>query len=331
MVYSSYGIIESLYWVKKYVFGPSLKPPQSLEKMNLETPFSFLRSEVLEFQKINQKMSILFLGDLMSLGGKGLKISKDFQAWASNTSHLVINLEALLTNKKAHFHLKQFNDFNVLDDLKLFFEPEKTILSLANNHALDFGPDELRLCVDRVRNLGFRIIGLEDSPSYLIDSRVRIVAATEWSNRKGYGIMNFKEKLNLPKFEDEIKMLFIHWGHEFELYPRPSEIRRARHMLDSWDAIIGHHSHCPQPVAILSDNQGKSKPVAFSLGNMAIAYRKKLLNRGLALKVNIGPPAGDSSPTAKWVIGSVSYQKTKVNCVGTESVELDLDYNQEWW
>jgi poly-gamma-glutamate synthesis protein (capsule biosynthesis protein) len=55
----------------------------------------------------------------------------------------------------------------------------------------------------------------------------------------------------------------LHWGMEFEMYPRPEQLEVAHHIAElGADAIIGHHPHVLQPVEVYH-----GKPILYSLGN----------------------------------------------------------------
>ncbi|MBQ9550868.1 MAG: CapA family protein [Lachnospiraceae bacterium] len=63
----------------------------------------------------------------------------------------------------------------------------------------------------------------------------------------------------------------LHWGFEYNPYPLPRDTELARKLCetDLVCAVIGHHSHCPQPFEIIN-----GKPVFYSLGNFYYSSRR---------------------------------------------------------
>ena len=51
-----------------------------------------------------------------------------------------------------------------------------------------------------------------------------------------------------------MNIFYPHWGYDLELYPRTSTIKKGRELLTYFDAIIGHHTHAPQPITSVSIN-----------------------------------------------------------------------------
>lgn len=160
------------------------------------------------------------------------------------------------------------------------------VLSLANNHMMDFGPPGLQQTVERVRALGIDPVGcgltlskafepciiekgpqriavlsfcdvFQESPLYAEDNQLGVAPLDEGS----YAVV---EAIR-PKVDWLI--LHLHWGTEMCRLPSPDQRNMARRFVDvGADAIIGHHPHVLQPMEII----GKV-PVWYSLGNFAFS------------------------------------------------------------
>lgn len=296
-----YNLSESIYWLKKYFSSPSKKNPLDL---------SFPNSSV-KFQDIIPCFDIVFLGDLMKLSSHQLKIGPQLLKWIDKADYLVANLETPLVTQPLDTHLKQYNHPRVLETLAGIKKPSQIYLSLANNHGNDFGTAGLQFTMDKINQSGMNFFGTKENPSVTLADKILIYASTQWSNSSSPDLSMFNKDHLVSSTSFDLKFLFPHWGHEFELYPRPPQVALANSLLQSWDAIIGHHSHCPQPISIIKEKRSgleslntnhittPSKLVAYSLGNFAIAHKKDILNYGLTLKLSIGmiPPNSHSLHT----------------------------------
>jgi hypothetical protein len=326
-MYGPYGIQESINWLRKYIYGPSSKyqfrPAFPAQKVKLRT--------------IKPCFEIAFVGDLMSLGKKNLVLGPKISDWLQQSEYLIANLEAPLTLNRGYFYLKQFNHPRVLDILKALKKPERIFLSVANNHGNDFGNKELKQCVQIIEESGIGVFGTLDKPSITVAEKILIHGSTEWTNTSAEGLSWFDKELRPEKGNYDLRLLFSHWGYEFELFPRPSQVELAQSLLKSWDGIIGHHSHCPQPISLISQSTQSAQAaqvVAYSLGNFAIAYTKDLLNYGLTVKLSIGLPidspthfseSTDSSQTSPaLVIGGLSWSFLKIQQLASQVVNVEL-------
>jgi poly-gamma-glutamate synthesis protein (capsule biosynthesis protein) len=149
------------------------------------------------------------------------------------------------------------------------------LVSLANNHALDQGPDGLIETMDFLDGLGCAHVGCartaaeRDQPRITELKGIR-VAHISWtfslSNKplppeRDY-LVNYL-RLNLPDVDLEplhaqvraaraagadIVVAHLHWGLEFEAYPNHALIANAHRVIElGVDVIVGNHPHHVQP------------------------------------------------------------------------------------
>lgn len=170
---------------------------------------------------------------------------------------------------------------NIMKDLGV------DIVSLANNHAYDYGPDALSDTVDILNGVQLPFVGAgknyeeASKPAYfhVYDKVISYVSATQIER---YGNPDTKEAtadspgvmrtLDATKFVETIKeaeansdfvVVYVHWGSESTDLVEQSQRDLARAYVDAGaDLIIGDHSHCLQGIDYV-DNV----PVFFSLGN----------------------------------------------------------------
>jgi hypothetical protein len=266
---------------------------------------------------VHARTTVGFVGDIMSMGRKALRISPSMRDFFRNCDFLVGNFEGTITKARKAGLADQAHDASILDALADLFPPERTFLSVANNHAGDFPEDVLRQSIDRMRKRGFHVFGLREEPFADISCQVRIVGASMWSNRPCGAIASF-DLLDKCCRPNAFNIAYPHWGYEMELFPRPDIVRAGEQLLRTYDAVLGHHSHCPQPLTSLNSGPVK-KLLAFSLGDFCVGLRIRKFQYGIACRVEIGP--GDDGV---WRIGAVASRYTKVSPAGPDSMKIDL-------
>jgi poly-gamma-glutamate capsule biosynthesis protein CapA/YwtB (metallophosphatase superfamily) len=67
----------------------------------------------------------------------------------------------------------------------------------------------------------------------------------------------------------------LHWGWEFELFPRKSQMKAARELIEyGADSIIGHHPHVIQPIEYYQTRRDPNRVavIAYSLGSLTWGF-----------------------------------------------------------
>jgi len=171
-------------------------------------------------------------------------------------------------------------------------------LTTANNHSLDFGEPGVESTLAAVRDRGVVSHGTNEHdrdaerPAFVERNgiRIAIVAHTFGTNAHRAPaarprIVNHT-KLNRTVSQIDFSLLEaqlaaargvdfvvaqLHWGMEFELYPRPEQLAVAHHIAElGADAIIGHHPHVLQPMEHYRTRRDPARvvPIYYSLGNL---------------------------------------------------------------
>jgi hypothetical protein len=158
------------------------------------------------------------------------------------------------------------------------------IVSLANNHALDYGPDALTDTfhtldgaqidyvgagenLDRAKAPIYRTVG-DKKIAYVSASRV--VFSMDWyaSDTKlgmigTYDPTIILESIKEAEANSDFVVVFVHWGVERNNYPEEYQRTLATQYIDAGaDAVVGGHPHVLQGFEYY-----KGKPIAYSLGN----------------------------------------------------------------
>lgn len=175
-------------------------------------------------------------------------------------------------------------DFNSRPELVRAFRRENgeslfAALSFANNHTLDFGDPGVRdtlafLKEEQIPRAGVRLAPGEKRWAEFTRGGLRFgfYAATFGVNdrRRHEASRVFLETMpglhpdraeNVPNLEParealaemhaagiDVKLVYLHWGHEFDFYPSRRQRTVARELvLAGADVVAGTHSHVPQP------------------------------------------------------------------------------------
>lgn len=161
------------------------------------------------------------------------------------------------------------------------------IVSLANNHAYDYGPDALIDTVDTLNDAKLPFVGagknFEEAahPAYF-HANGHVISYVSATQIERYGNPDTKEAtadspgvlrtldpakavaaIQEAKANSDFTVMYVHWGSESTDLVEKSQRDLARAYVDAGaDLIIGDHSHCLQGIDYVDD-----VPVFYSLGN----------------------------------------------------------------
>ena len=171
------------------------------------------------------------------------------------------------------------------------------MVTLANNHMMDFGKDGLfstiQICEKNdIKHIGAGLNNDEAKKIEYYDIKQKRIAfinccENEWSTTQGNypGCNPLNEIALFYQIQDaqanaDYVILIIHGGHETYEYPSPRMKKLYRWFVDlGVDAVIGHHTHCFSGYEFY-----KNKPIVYSLGNFVFdgKNRKSFWNKGAA-------------------------------------------------
>jgi poly-gamma-glutamate synthesis protein (capsule biosynthesis protein) len=173
-----------------------------------------------------------------------------------------------------------------------------TVLGLANNHMLDFGPNEPALTRSLLQKQGLspfgagKDIGEARQPLMLTRNGVRFgflgygVAHSRavYAQRNRAGIApismdDIRKDILVLRSQVDVLIVSLHWGIEYEKMPTRKQREEAHQIID-WgaDMIIGHHPHVMQGIEIY-----KNKLIAYSLGNFVFDQKGNGTDRSFML------------------------------------------------
>ncbi len=173
------------------------------------------------------------------------------------------------------------------------------LVSLANNHAYDYGPTALEDTLDTLRETGIPYVGagrnIDEArkPVYYIvgDMKIAFVSATQierldtpdtkeatetspgvfrcWNGAK------LMETIREAAQNSDFVVAYIHWGTENQAELDWAQLKQAPELVAAGaDLVIGDHPHCLQPIGVI-----QGVPVIYSLGNFW--FNSKTLDTGM--------------------------------------------------
>jgi len=218
----------------------------------------------------------------------------------------ILNLETSVTTGGKKWPNKQFNFRSNPNSIKGMAESGVDVVTLANNHILDYGYsgllDTLK-CLDKYnikytgagKNKKEAIEGViveEKGVKIGILSFSRVIPDMKWyatCKRSGlvsgydYYVGEMTKKIAEMKEKTDIVILSIHWGVERSTTPRKNEINLAKKAIDSGaDIVMGHHPHVLQGIEVYN-----GKPIFYSLGNFVFNSGSKEGNNTMIGQVTI--------------------------------------------
>ncbi len=183
------------------------------------------------------------------------------------------------------------------------------VLSIANNHVLDFGSEVFDQTLNNISSSNLHYVGggrnraeafspviLEKGDKKIaVFAASRVVPDVSWhagENSPGvagvYDPRKLVEGIDYVRQQSDHIVVYLHWGTERETLPGSYQRRLARQLIDSGaDVVVGTHPHVLQGFEFY--NHGL---IAYSLGNFVFT---NLENDTLILTVNFGDEGIESS------------------------------------
>ncbi len=177
------------------------------------------------------------------------------------------------------------------------------LLSLANNHTMNFGIKGLEDTLKYLKQAGIQYVGAGENdqeayrPVYLESGGIKFaflayqnpkIVPTSYeanNNHAGIAFMNTEkmtEAVKEARQQADFVIVSMHAGDEYSIKPNDSQISFAHSAIDAGaDLVIGHHPHVVQTI-----EEYKNKYIFYSLGNFIFDQMwSQETKRGLAVKI----------------------------------------------
>ena len=242
----------------------------------------------------HSSLTVVGIGDIMPggiLDGKADRFINDkVVAVLKQADIRVGTLETAVGNEPIFYEEKMSRRADVIyvkdDALKRLVELDINIVSLANNHFFDLGPEGAFHAIELLDSLGIQHCGagrnLEEAGKPVVFEKdgksVAFLAFCDWRDET-VGWCPFASEINPgvnPMFDDyvveqiakykakyDFVVLIPHWGKEHTFVTTRPVYELSHKMVDAGaDLILGGHTHRIQPVV-----KTKDAVIAYSMGN----------------------------------------------------------------
>ncbi len=212
---------------------------------------------------------------------------------------MMLNNEFAYSDRGAPIEEKQFTFRARPETVAYLTDMGVDLVSLANNHAYDYGPEALTDTLDILRETGIPYVGAgrdiheARKPVYYIagDIKIAFVSATQIerldnpdtreATEDSPGVFRcwngdrLLETIREAAENSDFVVAYIHWGTENVAELDWAQLKQAPELVTAGaDLVIGDHPHCLQPIGVIG-----GVPVIYSLGNFW--FNSKTLDTGM--------------------------------------------------
>ena len=197
---------------------------------------------------------------------------------------LMINNEFPFSNRGTQMADKQFTFRCDPKYVKALQEMGVDIVSLANNHTLDYGREAFSDTFEVLDGAGILYAGAGNTPERAYELQViekngkkfgflaasRVIPVSDWKVEErapgmltAYDDTKLVELVKQAQSECDFLSVYLHWGVEYDAYPQAYQTKIAKDCFEAGaNLVLGAHTHCLQGISYID-----GKPVFYSLGN----------------------------------------------------------------
>lgn len=268
--------------------------------------------ETEENQESGETTTIIFAGDVLIAAAmeqyfdtEGINriVSEELLAEMQNADICMVNNEFQFSNRGTPMEDKQFTFQTDPKYVQILLDMGVDIVSLANNHSLDFGKEALQDTFATLDEAGILYAGAGDTKERAEQLQIievngqkigflaatRVIPVSEWNIEYGqpglfaaYDDTRLTECIREAKEICDFLAVYVHWGIERESYPQKYQTTIAKNCFTAGaDLVIGAHPHVLQGIEFMD-----GKPVFYSLGNYVFAQK---IAKTALVKVEIQP------------------------------------------
>ena len=211
-------------------------------------------------------------------------LSEDLFSRMNKVDYMMLNNEFSYSDRGEPAPEKDYTFRSNPKNVELLKQMGVDIVSLANNHALDYGRDALSDTFVVLDEAGIDYVGAGENIDRAADVIVyenqgkkigyfassRVIYQSDWvatPSRNGmqsaYDIDYMVKAIKAAKEKCDYLIVYMHWGVEYNNYPEDYQREWARLYIDAGaNAVIGCHPHVVQGFEIYN-----GCPIVYSLGN----------------------------------------------------------------
>lgn len=176
------------------------------------------------------------------------------------------------------------------------------LVTLANNHIMDYGPDGLQSTLIACKRNSIRTVGAglsieEAREPFTMETQGKKLAVLNFTEHEysvasslkpganPFDIVECSHQIIAAKQNHEFVIVIIHGGHEHYSLPSPRMVAQYRFLAEMGaSVIVGHHTHCMSGFEIYNH-----VPIFYSLGNFFFTreFESDSANLGLVLNLKL--------------------------------------------
>ena len=235
--------------------------------------------------------------------GNGISsiLSGDLLDTMNSSDITMVNLEFPFSTRGTQMKDKQYTFRADPARASILTEMGVDIVSLANNHTLDFGTEALLDTIATLEENNILSVGAGENleaeerlSSITVKGRniaflgaSRVIPETDWNATKyspglftTYDPTLLIEEIKIAKQSNDLVVVYVHWGIEQKEHPEEYQRTMAKQYIDAGaDLVIGSHPHVLQGIEYYN-----GKPIVYSLGNFIFGHT---IERTVLLDVTI--------------------------------------------
>lgn len=253
---------------------------------------------------------ISLVGDVLLASNVGNAIAaygadypwQDTARLLSHADVTIANLECTVSERGEPIPEKQYTFRASPDSIDGAANAGVDILTLANNHVMDYGAGAFldTLGVIKEKNLRYAGAGVNEEEAFrpvlleingfkiAVLAFSKVVPRTDWIAGKsrpgiasGHNSKLMLDSVRQAAGKSDITVVSMHWGQETAEYPGLEERNLAHRLVDAGaDVVVGHHPHVIQGLEFY-----RNKLIAYSLGNFIFTSSSQKAREGSIMQI----------------------------------------------
>lgn len=312
------GITSGIMMYKNYQDKQLLaKQKEELDKQ-IESIFtetlnniSSTNEEVDKMDKIVRISTVgdILCGDEMLMDAKNVDNSYDFNNIFKNINPFIERSDLVVGTMETNFTNAQFSGYTKSNSPREFAMAVRkagvNVVSLAHNHALDYGINGIKDTKKYLQELGYDVLGdrVEENNVLIKDVKgvkIAFLAYTYGVNDEGsktskeldsvyiFSEEQAKKDIEYAKENADTICVLMHWGDMYSNEVNNDQRKIADFLVDNGATlIIGTHPATVQPMEIRQNKEGKNVLVAYSLGNFCSSISEDNAKVELILNIEL--------------------------------------------
>lgn len=286
-------------------------------------------------KQTGEAVTLMFTGDVLfanafqagyDANGIDGVITEELREQLKAADILMINNEFPFSDRGTAIADKQFVFRCSPSYRKALTELGVDVVSLANNHTLDYGKEALEDTFQTLDAEGILYGGAGDTVERAKQIQIievngkkfgflavsRVIPSVDWKVENStpgifscYDTTELIAQIKAGKEECDFLTVFPHWGTEYSETPDANQTSIAKQCMDAGaNLVVGAHTHCLEGIEYIN-----GKPVFYSLGNFIFGQS---IDRSMAVEVTVAQDGETSYRVLPvYATGGVTQQMTE--------------------